>query len=198
MDIGIWISFSSAVVAAVAAIFSGCAAWIARRNHRETIFLEGQRRSLQSASECLQIAYESIEPKVSGEVPIADRLAWLTSARNILNAKEMASHIEDTFLISSWKIEMEIWRARFYKLLSHPDLMNPGYFGKPDDGEAIHPTSAYIITMFSKWNDDHEDPIDAFKDLTFSDMIKDIGSVRAQGTRLYLESLERQSSNRQK
>lgn len=197
MDIGIWISFSSAVVAAVAAIFTGCTAWIARRNHRETIFLEGQRRSLQSASECLQIAYESIEPKVSGEVPIADRLAWLTSARNILNAKEMASHIEDTFLISSWKIEMEIWRARFYKLLSHPDLMHPGYFGTPGDGEAIHHTSAYIITMFSKWDDGEEDPIDELNSLSYSEMLANLGGVRNVGLKTYLENLDSRFGNNQ-
>lgn len=197
MDFGTWISLGSAAFAGAAALATGWGAWVARKNHREITYLEVQRRSLHSASECLKTAYESIEPKVSGEPPIADRLAWLTSARNIQNAKEMASHIEDRFLLSCWKIDMEIWRARFYKLLSHPDLMTPGYFGKPYDGEAIHSTSAYIITMFSKWNDDHEDPLDAFKDLTLSEMIKDIGSVRAQGTRLYLESLERHSSSRQ-
>lgn len=197
MDLGTWISLGAAAFAGIAALATGWGAWVARKNHRETTFLEVQRRSLNSASECLKTAYESIEPAASGEPPIADRLAWLTSARNIQNAKEMASHIENSFLLSCWEIEMEIWRSRFYKLLSHHDLMSPGYFGQPGDGEAIHHTSAYIITMFSKWDDDHEDPIDAFEDLTFSDMIKDIGSVQALGTRLYLESLERQFGNRQ-
>lgn len=89
------------------------------------------------------------------EMPVTDRLVWLTTARHLLSYRKLRSRMLFAATVSRALDDHEqYWRYRFYLIL-RPIRFNLSFYlnglepGK--DEQRIEPRSAFVITEFSNW-----------------------------------------------
>ena len=114
---------------------------------------------LENAYKALTDNGESINP------PKSNRLNWLTSARYILRYKKIREQIITTRYQLICNENEEMWRHEFYKVLKSVDFNNISYFSGTsmfNSCENIEPNSAVVITEFSTWADEYQDPMDLY------------------------------------
>ncbi len=93
------------------------------------------------------------------------RLSWLTSARYILRYKR----IREQIITARYQLICDenegMWRHEFYKILNCSDFNHMSYFSGSsmfNSCENIEPNSAFVITEFSTWADEFQDPLDLY------------------------------------
>lgn len=128
--------------------------------------------------------------------PISDRLAWLTAARLILEARQVAKGIRVQSIKAMYAAEEEYWRRRFYDALqltsASSPLANPNYFiegEKKLKGYVIDERSIKVLYEFVDWPEGQVDPMDGvskFTDKELSAMI-----LGKRGAREFLETQRR-------
>jgi len=126
---------------------------------------------LEQLKASLKMAYDSIlANNGKDQLPINDRLRWLTSARHITRYRQLRSELRTNIFKTICDEQEEFWRTKFYTLLEKIDSSR--FFSYIDqermDEEHIEPKSAAIVLSFSTWKEDLEDPID---DLDFEQIV---------------------------
>lgn len=145
------------------------------------------------ATQSLEWAYEVLTQGNVNQVPEPDRLNWLTAARHIQRYYKLRGLIKtDTYKLLNAEVE-EYWRHTFYRLLDRKEMANINYFtdnANQEWPENIELTSAMIISEFSQWDENIEDPIDIVEreDLINKGAFK---GVFGRGLRTYSERLFR-------
>ena len=145
------------------------------------------------ATQSLEWAYEVLTQGNVNQVPEPDRLNWLTAARHIQRYYKLRGLIKtDTYKLLNAEVE-EYWRHTFYRLLDRRKMANINYFtdnANQEWPENIELTSAMIISEFSQWDENIEDPIDIVEreDLINKGAFK---GVFGRGLRTYSERLFR-------
>lgn len=147
-------------------LLSVCIAYVALK---ENIAKANQDRDtahdkeiLGQASTSLEWSYNSLTQGNQG-TPVPDRLNWLTAARHIQRYYKLKAMLKtDTYKLLNEENE-EHWRHAFFKLLDDRAMAKSDYFtnNRPYEWpENIELTSAMIVSEFSQWNNDTEDPVD--------------------------------------
>ncbi|UVL53957.1 hypothetical protein [Pseudomonas sp. B21-035] len=148
------------------AAFSGSAAAVAAFVTIRTSALErSDERMAAYAVRTLERAYQAlVGPEgTANKAPVADRLAWLTSARLIEQYKDAKQKIKNPVVLHECEGHEEHWRHQFYLALSPLENVSPGYYSDRKGNGPIHDVSAVIIHAFASWPDDKEDPVDKYK-----------------------------------
>jgi len=149
------------------------------------------------ATESIERAYEALAGVNPDGEPVRDRLAWLTCARLLLSAREVAKQISTSSvgLLALYDGELEHWRRRFYELLNPRGDLRVGtqatFFSHPasNDGVQIEERSIRVIFEFADWPEGKPDPIDAVPKYTQIDL--DAMKPGMSGVRDYIESKPR-------
>ena len=149
------------------------------------------------ATESIERAYEALAGANPDGKPVRDRLAWLSCARLLLSAKEVAKQISTSSvgLIALYDGELEYWRSRFYDLLNPRGGLRVGaqatFFGHPvpNDGVQIEERSIRVIFEFADWPQGKPDPIDAVPLYTRIDL--DAMKPSMYGVREFIKSKPR-------
>lgn len=121
---------------------------------------------LDQAVRALERSYDALTVSGATTSPIkADRLNWLTAARNIETYKALKKKIPVKVYRRIADDHEEHWRLRFYILLKHGALRQPSYYGRPRPvpratHSPIAPEAAVIVHAFAKWPDGMKDPVD--------------------------------------
>lgn len=122
---------------------------------------------LDQAVRALERSYDALTADGATTNPIkADRLSWLTAARNIETYKALKKKIPVKVYRRIAEDHEEYWRLRFYVLLGHEALHQPSYYGewrpmpRANRESPIAPESAVIVHAFAKWREGREDPVD--------------------------------------
>lgn len=122
----------------------------------------------------LEHAYDSIAViSEEGDIPMDDRVSWLTAARHISRYWDMKRNLKTGIFTTLCNEHEEYWRHRFYLLLNK--MKNGRFFGTKhmiDEGhsEIVEPRSAAIVFAFAQWKNDDKDPTD---DHSLEDLIVD-------------------------
>ncbi|MDP2265523.1 MAG: hypothetical protein Q8J70_03130 [Thiobacillus sp.] len=127
-----------------------------RERDRDKELVGQLKNSLRWAYDVLTNVGREIPPK-------PDRINWLTSARHLLRAGDIAGQISSsTYRKIADEVE-EYWRTKFYLALSDEALRKWIYFAdqsQPEWPENIEISSALVIIDFSNWKADAVDPTD--------------------------------------
>ncbi|HGS4473819.1 TPA: hypothetical protein ACMDNI_003551, partial [Vibrio cholerae] len=137
------------------------------KNDYEKELIESQTYC-ENAISCLERAFAFISKDGTLDVPIRDRLAWLTSARLILQAEKLSQLISPKATSSKamFESEKDYWRHRFYELLDYTGMqsfsMSEEFFSKASNipGDEIEERSIKVIYKFALEFDSDNDPID--------------------------------------
>ena len=149
------------------------------------------------ATASIQRAYETLTQNKTKAAPVADRLAWLSCARLLLSAQEVAKRIsgESEGLIALYDGECEHWRWKFYEAL-HPEGQLPigrqaSYFAHPNSriGVNIEKRSIRVVFEFSNWPEGKMDSVDTVP--KYSAVELDAMSASMSGVREYVRSMPR-------
>jgi hypothetical protein len=144
------ISIVSAGIAFGSAVVSVLAIYIPWRNTHDTeIFKEAVLALERSYSALMQ-------GRRDGERPNPDRLAWLTSARQIESYKALRDSLKTGLYARLCREHEEYWRNEYYLCLVKEKIYQKSYF----ECGPIEPGSAIIIFGFAAWPKRKEDPID--------------------------------------
>jgi hypothetical protein len=146
------------------------------------------------ATESIERAYEALAGANPDGKPVSDRLAWLTCARLLLSAREVAKQISisSVGLLALYDGELEHWRRRFYELLNPRGDLRVGtqaiFFSHPasNDGVPIEERSIRVIFEFADWPEGKPDPIDSVPKYTRIDL--DAMKPDMSGVREFIES----------
>lgn len=124
---------------------------------------------LDSAKDLLEKAHAALDVRDEEGRPQNKRMHWLTAARLICTAEEVASKIREESHKRIWEEHVSYWRGRFY------DLINPGIEGFPseyyaerpehmyaytaEDREPLSERSLAVLYRFAKWPEGRPDPM---------------------------------------
>jgi hypothetical protein len=155
------------------------------------------RNYFNHAIESLKRAYETLAGGQSALEPVRDRLAWLSCARLLLSAKEVANQISISSqgLLAVYDGESEHWRRRFYELLNPTTGGRVGtrlaFFSEQEltGGGPIEERSIRVIFEFMDWPEGRQDPIDSVPKYTLEDLSAMNASM--SGIREYVRSKPR-------
>ena len=129
------------------------ARWDEQSRANSTVYFKNATRSLERAFATFLDAEDT-------EVPVRDRLIWLTVARLICSAQSVSQKIEVESIREMYDAEEEFWRHRFYELLQpkslRAHLVTRAYF----PGSRIDEKSIRVIYEFTEWPQGRDDPID--------------------------------------
>lgn len=123
---------------------------------------------LEAASDLLEKAYEALLTKDGA--PTNHRHAWLSSARLIATAEQLAKRIAEPSHLAIYTEKKEYWRGRLYDLIfpSPPEgLPSSFYAEKPEhmigwSGKVRDPLaekSLALLYRFIQWPKERSDPI---------------------------------------
>lgn len=122
---------------------------------------------LKAATDFLEKACEKLAPTDGSNIPCNNRRAWLSSARLILTAEELASGITEESHQLIYRETKEYWRTRLHELIfpSIEGLPSSFYAERPEhmiswSGRARDPLSEKSLAFlyrFIRWPDDAVD-----------------------------------------
>jgi hypothetical protein len=156
---------------------------------------------LDQAIRALERAYNAltVDGTQKGPVP-ADRLNWLTAARNLETYKALKREIGVKVHRRIADDHEEHWRHLFYLALQGNAYHQPTYYREPVAAPraqrtgGIEPHSAVIVHAFAKWPDGRPDPVEhADFDRIFEETDPRPGNV---GLRLFLDDTESRITRR--
>ncbi|QXI45149.1 hypothetical protein HU734_010430 [Pseudomonas wayambapalatensis] len=153
------------IIAAIAAIAASASALFAAITIISTARARSNERLLEHAIETLERAYSSlVGNSQDGKIPVADRLAWLTSARLIEEYKSAKKRISSALIRQECESHEEHWRHQFYLKLKNLSGGDINYYSKNGSIECINPVSAVIIHAFADWPEGKKDPLRKYRD----------------------------------
>ena len=151
-------------LAVVAGVFVALITWLDR------LVKERSSNYLEAATDMLGKAYDSLGAEGPGGAPKPSRLSWLTAARLVRTAEELAELITEGSHQRIWERRKEYWRGRLYDLINPEGKGFPStyYAEKPEhmlaytpdeDREPLAPRSLAVLYRFIDWPSDVIDPI---------------------------------------
>lgn len=170
-------------VASVAAVISVLAITWPLRYQKSAALLDQAVRALERAYNALTVDGSQIAP-----VP-ADRLGWLTAARNIETYKALKKKIRVGLHRRILEDHEEDWRHRFYVALQGHQFHQPSYYQevaapREHRTSGVEPHSAVIVHAFATWPKRRRDTLE-YAD--FDDIFGETDPRTANiGLRLYL------------
>lgn len=158
------------------------------RYQRSAALLDQAVRALERSFSALTADGATVSPVE------ADRLNWLTAARNIETYKALKRQIGVRVYRRIAEDHEEHWRNRFYLVLQHPAYHQPSYYSPSQNtlvqgrSSPIEPKSAIIVHAFAKWPKGLRDSVDHadFRQI-FSETDPRPGNI---GLRIYLQDSE--------
>ncbi|PXW28275.1 hypothetical protein [Paraburkholderia caballeronis] len=156
---------------------------------------------LDQAVRALERAYNALTVDGAQTAPVpADRLNWLTTARNLETYKALKREIGVNVHRRIVDDHEEHWRHLFYLALQGNAYHQPTYYREPITAPraqrtgGIEPHSAVIVHAFAKWPDGRPDPVEhADFDRIFEETDPRPGNV---GLRLFLDDTENRVTRR--
>ncbi|MGK8200602.1 hypothetical protein [Burkholderia cepacia] len=122
---------------------------------------------LDQAVRALERAYNALTVNGTQKDPVpADRLNWLTAARNLETYKALKREIGVKVHRRIADDHEEHWRNLFYLALQGNAYHQPTYYREPIGAPraqrtgGIEPHSAVIVHAFAKWPDGRPDPVE--------------------------------------
>jgi hypothetical protein len=116
-------------------------------------------RLLKHATQTLERAYEAIADGNDRVPPDADRIAWLTAARLIIEYRETKKRISDKSIFRECESHEEYWRHKFYIWLSPLETVAVGFY----HAGPIDKRSAVVVHSFADWPNDRVDPLSQYE-----------------------------------
>lgn len=170
-----------------------------RANSNKAISDDRKRISLDYLEESkllLERAYSTITSAgTHTDIPLNDRLVWLTTARFIESYKKMKSKISEKDHEGIIEEHEEFWRHQFYLLLNKSELGFPlTYFVKSKqsaewDFENLAPVSLAVVYAFSDWP---EGKVDILENVdTPKELAKGTLLVKHRGLSSYIEKFKK-------
>lgn len=204
VDHSAWASFGSyigGVLSPILAFVSVIGLLITIQQQRSAAALASKlhdgERYLQHAIASLERAYLVISDSDKSPKPVRDRMAWLTCARLLLSARDVAIRITDSEgLRALYDGEEEYWRNRFYEYFqpTSSDAFAPeqDYFEQAGKiaGEVVDERSIRTVYDFMKWPNARVDPIQEVPLYTAEDLER-MMAPGMQGIRAYVRSKKR-------
>lgn len=199
-----WAAFGSylgGVLPSVLAFVSFLGLLVTLKQQRDAAHLQKVESDDQSyfdhAVRSMERAYDVISDSGRGTIPVHDRLAWLTCARLLLSAKEVADRISNHSegLRALFAGEQEHWRRKFYELFNPRSSrligLSEAYFIRDSSEYAspIEERSIRVIYTFLEWPDGMVDSIDAVPLYTREELTGMGGHM--SGVRDYILSMRR-------
>ncbi|WP_370599555.1 hypothetical protein [Pseudomonas nitroreducens] len=175
------LSSVSTLAAAGSAIFAYMTIRTSTRNLKKEMEANDEVRKSELATRenerLLAHAYTTMERAYSALMgsdpdavrPPADRVAWLTAARLIVEYQGTKPRITDQLLLQECESHENHWRHQFYLKLG--GIQSSGYYDAND--RPIEPISAIVIHGFADWPSGKSDPLDTYDSKT--DAIQKIG-----------------------
>lgn len=124
------------------------------------------REFTSCAITALERAFNALTEGKPNLPPEANRLNWLTAARQIESYKKLKENINSKAYITVCDEAEEHWRHQFHKAINRFNNKDLSYFsGTPIPGESYVPEleirSVISIYSFSTWNKNRKDPLDS-------------------------------------
>lgn len=149
----------------------------ARRVYKEERQIAKDAIFVKQVQQTYEWAYDVFSEQESKGRSDDVRLAWLTAARHLVRAQQIAELVKSDAFRLILEEHTEYWRRRFFKALESLRVESKGdlatsFFGtykelaqttKPSIRvltPVVHLGSAEIIIAFSQWNESREDPVD--------------------------------------
>ncbi|MGR8018610.1 hypothetical protein [Burkholderia cenocepacia] len=155
---------------------------------------------LDQAVRALERAYNALTVDGAQTAPVpADRLNWLTAARNLETYKALKREIGVNVHRRIADDHEEHWRHLFYLALQGDAYHQPTYYREvtapgAQRRDGIEPHSAVIVHAFAKWPKHRQDPIErADFDRIFEETDPRKGNV---GLRTFLDAPESRGTSR--
>lgn len=140
--------------------------------------------NLDLALEFLEHAYETLTNNNPNEVPINDRVLWLTCARQLLASEEMRKKIEHVEHKYVYKEYEDYWRTKLYSFLDqHKEKLDKRYFAdkaehalSTPEGERLplHAKSLAVVFRFIEWDENRVDKIASIDELSEEEVNKTV------------------------
>lgn len=193
--------FAGGVLSPVLAFISFLGLLVTLKQQREAATIqkiaEDDQKYFDHAVASMERAFDFISDSSRSTAPVRDRLAWLTCARLLLSASEVASKISKNSdgLRALFIGEEEHWRRKFYELFNPLGLQSIGmqatYFRQDasEYGSQIEERSIRVIYEFLQWPKGMMDPIDSVPKYTRDELAE--MQVGMSGIREYVLSMPR-------
>lgn len=149
------------------------------QKHRADIEWNRSKLAMESAIKLFERAYEILTVNDKEGAPPNDRHIWLTCARHILAAQEIAKDISESGHRKVYQENLEYWRTRFYSKLTplgeEGGEMNAAYFAEKIEhvyaysGKTRAPIaekSLAVIFRFIQWPKEREDRLQGIESFT--------------------------------
>lgn len=140
-----------------------------QKSKKQDELIARSKINLDLALDFLKHAYETLTNNNPNEVPINDRVLWLTCARQLLASKKISDDIEHGEHKYVYKEYEDYWRTKLYSFLEkHKEELNKRYFAEkaehaivtPTDArQPLHEKSLAVIFRFIEWDKDREDKV---------------------------------------
>ncbi|PMG74836.1 hypothetical protein [Vibrio lentus] len=134
-----------------------------KAKQKEDLALAHDKEIVLQAKVSLEWAYESLELDSEG-LPNPDRISWLTSSRHILRYYLLRDCLKTKLYKTICAEHEEYWSHKFYILFSDDTFESSDYFSSPGNGkcqENIVVESAMVLSAFSNWQSEVNDPLDS-------------------------------------
>ena len=132
----------------IAQLLAAAAIFIALTTFLTKLRRERSDDTLKAAIDLLEKAYGMLSSTEDRGKPSNRRLSWLSSARLVATAEELAGHVTDRSHQLIYDRTREYWRNRLYELIcpSQPDGLPSTFFAERPE---------HMVT----WSDEHREPI---------------------------------------
>lgn len=136
-----------------------------RQHSQDALYVEQVKSSFEWA-------YKVFSDDDTAKYPRQNREIWLTAARHLVRAQQIAENIESPVYKLIAEEQREYWRHKFLRLVTATEVAWPNQLhlylmsdAPGRDGEnVIEPISVKVILSFSRWNDERTDPINWVKE----------------------------------
>lgn len=173
------------------------------QKHSADVEWNRSKLAMESAIKLIERAYEILTVNDKEGAPPNNRYIWLTCARHILAAQEIAKDISEARHSRVYQENLEYWRTRFHSKLSplgeEGGEMNAAYFAeKPEDAYVtsgktrlpIAEKSLAVIFRFIRWPKEREDRLQGVESFT-DDEIHQFEMFENHGLGQYLSALRK-------
>jgi hypothetical protein len=143
---------------------------------------EASKDYLESATDLVEKAYNILNNPGGDGLPKNSRIHWLTSARLLRKAQQIARLITEQSHRGIWEEKQEYWRGRFHDLIFPNSAGFPStyYAEKPehlfgwsmDEREPLSMKSLVVLYRFIRWPEGIEDPLKDEGDFTTEEIQK--------------------------
>lgn len=165
MNTSLFLAWLTASAAGLGAAFTALAAGAAWKSVVDSRKIKEEDEYLAHAVLTLERAYDALtNNRANRDLPPADRLNWLTSARLIEAYKETKSLLKNPHILRVCEGHEEHWRHQFYVSLKPLSRNHYGYYSEQQkNGDEVNLISAVIVHAFADWPAGMNDPLDKYE-----------------------------------